>query len=187
MTFPPSVGRYTMWNQRIARSRARRGTAGPGTVLLFATLLCVIATSSAAAQQAASVTLRGHPQRLRLYGPRSGDPVIVSSGNGGWIHLGPHVADVLAARGFFGLRRLSRGSRSTEEAASPLPPRTPLAVVPARSRAAWRVGPGLGAGCRGALRAAAGGPRAVHGRARRLPVGTVARVGQPRPWWPRCL
>jgi len=28
-------------------------------------------------------------------------PVIVSSGDGGWIHLGPHVAEVLAARGFF--------------------------------------------------------------------------------------
>jgi hypothetical protein len=25
----------------------------------------------------------------------------VSSGDGGWIHLGPHVAEVLAARGFF--------------------------------------------------------------------------------------
>ena len=28
-------------------------------------------------------------------------PVIVSSGDGGWIHLGPHVAEVLAAKGFF--------------------------------------------------------------------------------------
>lgn len=27
--------------------------------------------------------------------------MIVSSGDGGWIHLGPHVAEVLAARGFF--------------------------------------------------------------------------------------
>jgi alpha-beta hydrolase superfamily lysophospholipase len=30
-----------------------------------------------------------------------GPPVIVSSGDGGWIHLGPHVAEVLAAKGFF--------------------------------------------------------------------------------------
>ena len=28
-------------------------------------------------------------------------PVIVSSGDGGWIHLGPHVAEVLASAGFF--------------------------------------------------------------------------------------
>jgi type IV secretory pathway VirJ component len=25
----------------------------------------------------------------------------VSSGDGGWIHLAPHVAEVLAAKGFF--------------------------------------------------------------------------------------
>ena len=27
--------------------------------------------------------------------------MIVSSGDGGWVHLGPHIADVLAAHGFF--------------------------------------------------------------------------------------
>jgi fermentation-respiration switch protein FrsA (DUF1100 family) len=27
--------------------------------------------------------------------------VVVSSGDGGWVHLGPHVAEVLAAKGFF--------------------------------------------------------------------------------------
>ena len=35
------------------------------------------------------------------YGARGGSPVIVSSGDGGWIHLGPHVAEMLAAQGFF--------------------------------------------------------------------------------------
>ena len=39
--------------------------------------------------------------RSILYGPRNAPPVIVSSGDGGWIHLGPHVAEVLAANGFF--------------------------------------------------------------------------------------
>jgi alpha-beta hydrolase superfamily lysophospholipase len=48
-----------------------------------------------------TVTIRGQPQSLRLYGARGGIPVIVSSGDGGWIHLGPHVAEVLAAHGFF--------------------------------------------------------------------------------------
>lgn len=47
------------------------------------------------------VTLRGRTQSLRIYGSRGGTPVIVSSGDGGWIHLGPHVAEVLAARGLF--------------------------------------------------------------------------------------
>jgi dienelactone hydrolase len=54
------------------------------------------------AQSPESLLLRGHRQVLRTYGARgAGDPVIVSSGDGGWMHLGPHVADVLAAKGYF--------------------------------------------------------------------------------------
>jgi pimeloyl-ACP methyl ester carboxylesterase len=52
-------------------------------------------------QGTATVALRGRPQSLRLYGARGQQPVIVTSGDGGWMHLGPHVAEVLAARGFF--------------------------------------------------------------------------------------
>jgi alpha-beta hydrolase superfamily lysophospholipase len=48
-----------------------------------------------------SVFLRGHAQVLHIYGHRGAPPVVVSSGDGGWIHLGPHVAELLAARGFF--------------------------------------------------------------------------------------
>jgi dienelactone hydrolase len=48
-----------------------------------------------------TVVLRGRPQLVHLYGQRSGTPVIVSSGDGGWMHLGPHVAETLAAQGFF--------------------------------------------------------------------------------------
>jgi fermentation-respiration switch protein FrsA (DUF1100 family) len=48
-----------------------------------------------------TVAIRGHAQSLRFYGSRGGAPVIVSSGDGGWIHLGPHVAEVLASNGFF--------------------------------------------------------------------------------------
>ena len=36
-----------------------------------------------------------------LYGMTNARPVIVSSGDGGWIHLGPHVARLLAAHGCF--------------------------------------------------------------------------------------
>jgi hypothetical protein len=53
------------------------------------------------AQTIGTVTIRGQRQVLRMYGAPGGDPVVVSSGDGGWIHLGPHVAEVLAARGFF--------------------------------------------------------------------------------------
>lgn len=47
------------------------------------------------------VDIRGRAQTLQLYGPRTGEPIIVSSGDGGWIHLGPHIAALLASRGFF--------------------------------------------------------------------------------------
>jgi hypothetical protein len=46
-----------------------------------------------------SLSIRGHVQWLHLYGARGGQPMIVSSGDGGWIHLGPHVAETLAAGG----------------------------------------------------------------------------------------
>jgi len=48
-----------------------------------------------------TITLRGHAQSLHLYGPSDGPPVIVTSGDGGWMRLAPHVAEVLAPRGFF--------------------------------------------------------------------------------------
>jgi uncharacterized protein len=52
------------------------------------------------AQQSQTLVLRGHEQRLHVYGPSSGEPVIVTSGDGGWIHLAPHIASVLSDRGF---------------------------------------------------------------------------------------
>jgi fermentation-respiration switch protein FrsA (DUF1100 family) len=48
-----------------------------------------------------TISVRGHQQKLHVYGRETARPVIVSSGDGGWIHLGPHVAEVLAARGFY--------------------------------------------------------------------------------------
>ena len=48
-----------------------------------------------------TVTIRGHALTVRLYGVRGARPVIVSSGDGGWFHLAPHVADVLAQHGYF--------------------------------------------------------------------------------------
>jgi hypothetical protein len=48
-----------------------------------------------------TVMIRGHEQSLHVYGTRGNPPIIVSSGDGGWIHLAPHVADALASNGFF--------------------------------------------------------------------------------------
>lgn len=59
-------------------------------------------TGTARAEVTDTVFLRGRPQHVRIYGTRGvGDPVIVSSGDGGWIHLAPQVASLLAGRGFF--------------------------------------------------------------------------------------
>jgi dienelactone hydrolase len=49
-----------------------------------------------------TIVLRGRPQTVHVYGTRgAGDPIVVSSGDGGWVHLAPHVARLLADRGFF--------------------------------------------------------------------------------------
>jgi alpha-beta hydrolase superfamily lysophospholipase len=58
-------------------------------------------SNAAIAQSTYRLNMRGREQLLRLYGPADGTPVIVSSGDGGWIHLAPHVAELLASRGFF--------------------------------------------------------------------------------------
>jgi type IV secretory pathway VirJ component len=68
------------------------------TVLLVLALLIPVAAD---AQTTETLLIRGRAQTLRLYGPRDGYPAIVSSGDGGWIHLAPQVAAMLAARGFF--------------------------------------------------------------------------------------
>jgi pimeloyl-ACP methyl ester carboxylesterase len=47
------------------------------------------------------VPVRDHVQSVHLYGVTNAQPVIVLSGDGGWIHLGPHVAELLAAHGYF--------------------------------------------------------------------------------------
>jgi alpha-beta hydrolase superfamily lysophospholipase len=73
--------------------------------LAFATLgvllLAGTAATDASSQSPHHLMIRGHVQQLQLYGPANGAPVIVASGDGGWIHLGPHVAELLAGRGFF--------------------------------------------------------------------------------------
>ena len=68
--------------------RARAGAAFVALVLMWP-------------QTSETLAIRGRTQLLHLYGNRGGFPVIVSSGDGGWIHLGPYVAERLAAKGFF--------------------------------------------------------------------------------------
>jgi fermentation-respiration switch protein FrsA (DUF1100 family) len=71
----------------------------------------------------ATTVLRGRAQTLHLSGPRNGYPVIVSSGDGGWIHLGPKVAGTLAAAGFsvtgFDVRSYLAGFTTAKSQLSP--------------------------------------------------------------------
>jgi alpha-beta hydrolase superfamily lysophospholipase len=49
-----------------------------------------------------SIVIRGRSQIIHVYGTRGiGAPIVVSSGDGGWVHLAPHVAELLAENGFF--------------------------------------------------------------------------------------
>jgi fermentation-respiration switch protein FrsA (DUF1100 family) len=73
----------------------------PSKLLALLVVACWCGAPDTAAQTTARLVIREHAQTLRLYGPRAGEPVIVSSGDGGWIHLAPHVAEVLSARGYF--------------------------------------------------------------------------------------
>jgi len=64
-------------------------------------LVLLTAAAAAQAQTGEVLKLRGKAQLVRLYGPADGDPVVVTSGDGGWIHLGPDVAGALAGSGYF--------------------------------------------------------------------------------------
>ena len=64
-------------------------------------LLLCIGKEPIAAHTTETISVRGQRQLVRVYGAPTGNPVIVSSGDGGWIHLAPQAAELLAAHGFF--------------------------------------------------------------------------------------
>jgi len=69
--------------------------------LFVAAVTMAMATTPASAQTSDTVRIRDHQLAVHVYGTRGGTPVIVSSGDGGWIHLGPQVAAFLSSRGYF--------------------------------------------------------------------------------------
>jgi pimeloyl-ACP methyl ester carboxylesterase len=83
-------------------TRPRVPSVGLGAlVVILAVVVSAFITPHAPISSTETLEVRGRPQTLHTYGSRGGEPVIVSSGDGGWIHLGPHIAQTLAARGFF--------------------------------------------------------------------------------------
>lgn len=81
------------------------GTLLRRPLVLLGLLLVGVTTSQAlvtlSPQTRDSVSIRGQQQTVSIYGRRGGQPIVVTSGDGGWIHLGPVVAEYLASQGFF--------------------------------------------------------------------------------------
>jgi dienelactone hydrolase len=69
------------------------------TLKLFAAL-CLFFLP-AYAQNSANLDLRGHVQKLRIYGVPGNPPIILSSGDLGWSGLVVHVAEFLEKKGYF--------------------------------------------------------------------------------------
>jgi hypothetical protein len=94
--------RRILQNRSVQRCH-RRSVSSLSFVRGLALLAAVwaVATSLACAQTRQTLSIRGHRQTLYLCGQPTGDPVVVSSGDGGWIHLAPHVAELLRANGYF--------------------------------------------------------------------------------------
>ena len=70
-----------------------------GAIVLMAGFLPLAAGAASPATE--RLLIRGQDQTLRVYGARGGPVAVVASGDGGWIHLGPHVAEFLSSRGYF--------------------------------------------------------------------------------------
>jgi alpha-beta hydrolase superfamily lysophospholipase len=58
------------------------------------------ASGAGPAPRTESFSLRGVAQTLHLYGATGGKLAIVTSGDGGWVHLGPDIAEFLAGEGY---------------------------------------------------------------------------------------
>jgi type IV secretory pathway VirJ component len=69
--------------------------------IVVAAAPCEAAASGIVAPHLETLTLRGRTQNLHVYGERKAPVAIVSSGDGGWVHLGPAVAGFLASEGYF--------------------------------------------------------------------------------------
>jgi hypothetical protein len=68
-------------------------------IVLMAVFLPLAAGAASPATE--SLPIRGRNQTLRVYGTRGGFVAVVASGDGGWIHLGPYVAEFLSSKGYF--------------------------------------------------------------------------------------
>jgi hypothetical protein len=78
----------------------RARVAMPAVPMLFLLTVAGVASPAAADPQSTTLSIRGHAQTLRLYGSGGQRVAIVASGDGGWVHLGPDVAEFLSRQGW---------------------------------------------------------------------------------------
>jgi dienelactone hydrolase len=83
-----------------ARRRAILGAAAC-VALGLATALAAAGPEGKPPRTEKEVFVRGKKQTLRLYGDERDRRAVVASGDGGWIHLAPDVAEWLARQGYF--------------------------------------------------------------------------------------
>ena len=86
--------------QWIVASLAARRRLGIAAIAL-AVATAAPAQAQSATPRSETVAVRGHAFTVHTYGARGGRPMVVTSGDGGWMHLGPYVAETLAGRGCF--------------------------------------------------------------------------------------
>jgi pimeloyl-ACP methyl ester carboxylesterase len=73
----------------------------PGSfAIVLVALVAGLSAAGATAPHPETIILRGHEQHVQVYGTPDQPVAIVSSGDGGWMHLGPHIAETLAAHGY---------------------------------------------------------------------------------------
>lgn len=93
-------------------------------MLLAAVLTAAVASAEPSIE---AFTLRGKTLDLYLYGDRGAPPILLVSGDGGWLHLAPETAPILAAGGYFvvGLSAKAYLSAFTEGSATLSPADVP--------------------------------------------------------------
>jgi len=68
---------------------------------MLGTLVLSMLLASPVSPTTETFAIRGRQQTLHVYGTRGGPVALVVSGDGGWTHLAPHIAELLSTSGYF--------------------------------------------------------------------------------------
>jgi pimeloyl-ACP methyl ester carboxylesterase len=96
------MDRVGMEERRVGMmQRVSRAGWAAKMVPCVALMLATTSVAGGVAPTQRDIAIRGKAQTLRVYGDAANPPVVVTSGDGGWIHLGPDVAERLVGWGYF--------------------------------------------------------------------------------------